>query len=271
MSGTEKLEINGKIIEFNPLPPQPGEKKSARKKAIRAPGSGSIEIEPPQVAVSSAASGGAVNYQTVVRGRNIAHIFIETLLEVDGKRYGPYAKSFLTSPENREVRGLLHPRWSSENKIDFSSTLRIDLLCCKDRFTLACMVPEKYGVKPEDQVWSTEGIYQRGGGVPFRVKFDFDHEGNLIRKTGFYDASADGIYTPFELLIEEGDTFEPFASVYENDFTVGQVTLNPLMMCANTLPKWVQQDAPASDYHVGVSVEDFDGKTTASYCSFTIK
>jgi len=269
MSSVDKFEINGKQIEFNLLSPMPGGKKPLKKKTDRAPGSGSIEIEPLQLSVTSAPSGLEVNCQTVVRGKNIAHVFAETLLETGGKKYGPFSKRFLSSPENREVRGILHPRWSSENSIEFSSALRIDLLYCKDRFTLVCMIPEKYGVTPEDQVWSTEGIYQRGGGVPFRVKLEFDHEGNLIRKTGFYDASADGVYAPFELMIEEGDTFEPFASIYNNDCNVGQVTLNPLMMCANTLPSWVQQDAPAGKYHVGVSVEDFDGKTTASYSTLS--
>ena len=271
MSNVDKFEINGKQIEFSLLPPVPGDIKPLKKKTGRAPGSGSIEIEPLQLSVTSATYGSAVNCQTVVRGKNIAHIFTEILLETGGKKYGPFSKRFITSPENREVRGILHPRWSSENSIEFSFALQVDLLCCKDRFTLACMIPEKYGVDPEDQVWSTEGIYQRGGGVPFRVKFEYDHGGNLIRKTGFYDASADGVYAPFELMIEEGDTFEPYASIYKIDSVVGQVSLNPLMMCANTLPLWVQQDAPAGKYHIGVSVEDFDGKTTASYSPLSMQ
>jgi len=136
---------------------------------------------------------------------------------------------------------------------------------------MACMTPECYGVEPDAQIWSLEGIYQRGGGEPFRVKLEFDNQGALVRKTGFYPTAVNGEVSPFELLIEDGDTFEPFVTLIDEKGELSTGTVNPIMLGGGNQLHWQRIDACPGTYHVGVVVEDFDGQSTRSHTVLTIK
>jgi hypothetical protein len=271
MANKEKINFNGMELQFTPVQTDSGESKAVKKKITRAPGSGAIEISSPVVSPDSISTGQVVTCKTSISGKNIGQIFSDVALQVGENLYGPISRGFLQAPTDREVRGVKHPRWTVENETEFEFIPQIKLLYSGEAFTLACMIPEKYGVEAEKQVWSIEGVYQRGGGEPFRVRFEFDHKGALISKTGFYPALSDGVFSPFELLIEDGDTFEPYASVLEKDGTEGMVTLNPIMLYGGELPHWELSDAPTGTYQIGVMVEDFDGKTFEKHSPVMVK
>ena len=266
-----KIDYKGKELEFTPVKTDSDEKQAAKKKATRAPGSGTIEISSPSLSADSISKDQTVTCKTSINGKNISQIFSDVVLQIGDNLYGPILREFLPAPTDREVRGVKHPRWAAENEIEFEFVPQVKLLYSGEAFALACMIPEKYGVEAQEQVWSIEGVYQRGGGEPFRVKFEFDHKGTLIGKTGFYPASTDGVFSPFELLIEDGDTFEPYATISEKNGVEVLATLNPIMLCSGELPHWELSDAPTGTYQIGVVVEDFDGKTFEKHSPVMVK
>ena len=135
---------------------------------------------------------------------------------------------------------------------------------------MACMLPEQYGKIAEDQIWRLEGIYQRGGGEPFTARLDFDNQGSLIRKIGFYPSSIKGVASPFELFIEDGDTFEPYVTLLSETGEASLATVNPIMLGGGNLLHWVRAEAPKGTYQVGVVVEDFDGQMHRKYSSLVV-
>jgi len=262
---------NGKKLEFTPLKSGMHEEISPSDAVIHAPGQGSYEISDPILSADVISEGESVTCKVSIKGKNISQVSSETMIQIGHYKVGPVLNSFLQAPKNREIKGILHPRWGSENEIEFELKPAGRLLYCGEGFTLACMTPEYYGVEPDAQVWTLEGIYQRGGGEPFRVKLVFDNRGNLVRKTGFYPTSVGDVASPFELLIEDGDTFEPYVTMINDKGEIGIGTVNPIMLGGGNQLHWEQVEACPGTYHIGVVVKDFDGKEKRTYTALTIK
>lgn len=271
MASKLKFKCNGKEFEIKPVKADKNVNLANKTPATLAPGAGDIEISTPILSAETVTSGGEISCKTTISGRNIAQISLEVMLQLGRKMVGPICRDFLRSPEDRETKGILRPRWTAENGVEFNVPSGLKLLYCGEGFTLACMWPERYGTAADDQTWNLEGVYQRGGGEPFRARFEFDHQGALIRKTGFYPTSMRGLISPFELFIEDGDTFEPYVTILTDGKEEGLATVNPIMLGGGCLLHWVPAETPDGIYHVGVLVEDFDGQEHRKYSSFTIK
>jgi len=261
------LKCNGKKLTITPLAME--RDLPAGNPMVVAPGHGEIEISTPDLSNEADYVGKPITCKVEVTGKNIAQISSEIMLRIGKTLVGPLYRDYLVSPTDREVKGIRHPRWTSENDIVFNVTPTIKLLYCGEGFTLACMRPENYGVVAEAQIWLLEGVYQRGGGEPFRARLEFNNQGDLIKKTGFYPASLDGLVSPFELFIEDGDTFEPYVTLISDKGEESLATVNPVML-GGCLPIWVKDDVPEGTYNVGVTVEDFDGKSTSRFSAVTI-
>lgn len=270
---TKKITLmcNGKKLEITPLISEVNEKVTPKISGVHAPGQGSFEISEPVLSANTISEGDSVSCKVDIKGRNIGQIMSEMMIQVGHYWVGPVQNHFLRSLKDREVKGIIHPLWEAENEIEFEFKPAGRLLYCGEGFTMACLTPEHYGVEPGAQIWSLEGIYQRGGGEPFRVKLEFDNRGALVRKTGFSPASMGGLYSPFELLIEEGDTFEPYVTLINDKGEISTGTVNPIMLGGGNQLHWEQIDACPGTYQVGVVVKDFDGQKTRVYTPLTIK
>ena len=271
MAKKHSFVCNGKTIEVTPVVEENESSSSHQDLAVRAPGGGDFIITEPELSVDSITPAGAVKCRVSVNGKNIRQISSEWMLKVKELQIGPFNRDFLRSPEDREVRGLRHPHWEAENALEFESAPTINLLYCGEGFTLACMQPEIYGAEIEEQIWSLEGVYQRGGGEPFRARLEFNHLGALVKKTGFYPIAENGVVSPFELFIEDGDTFEPYVSLIRKDGKEGLGIVNAVMLGGGNQLHIETASAPAGIYQVGVRVEDFDGKTSARYSALTVE
>ncbi|EKD88562.1 MAG: peptidase C11 clostripain [uncultured bacterium] len=261
---------NGKKIECTPLPSDADDGDSQKKSSVSTPGRGSFTISDLVLSNDSISEGESLTCKTTIKGKNISQIAIEVMLQVNNFKVGPIQHEYLHALKNREIKGVVHPHWEEENEIEFEIIPESRLLCCGECFTIACMTPERYGVEPEAQIWNLEGIYQRGGGEPFRVKLEFDNQGALVRKTGFYPALAGGVVSPFELLIEDGDTFEPYVTMINEKGELSTGSVNPIMLGGGNLLHWEQIYVCPGTYHIGLAIEDFDGQKTRVYTDFTI-
>jgi hypothetical protein len=264
------FKCNGKDLEITPVVSGTINDQIHEKSAIYAPGRDSLEISTPVLSAKTVSASTPILCKVAIKGKNIAQITAEVMLQLGKKLIGPICRDFLRSPVDHEIKGGLHPHWSVENDVEFEITPTLRLLYCGEGFTLACMWPEQYGVEAEAQIWSIEGVYQRGGGEPFRAKLEFDNQGQLVRKTGFYPASQGALVSPFELFIEDGDTFEPYITLLAETGEESLATVNPIMLGGGYLLHWVQVKAPAGDYRVGISVEDFDDQLYRNYSLLTI-
>lgn len=265
------LMVNGKKLVITPLTSGVIGETLPINSEVHAPGQGSFEISNPTLSANTISESDDLSCQVTVKGNNINQIFSELMIQLGSYLVGPVLCYFLHSAKNREIKGVVHPHWESENVVDFVLDASMRLLCCGEGFTLASMTPKRYGVEAEAQIWILQGIYQRGGGEPFRARFEFDHKGNLVHKTGFCPKSIEDVVSPFELLIEEGDTFEPFVTLIDDKGDVGIGTVNPIMLGGGNLPHWERIGVIAGTYQVGVVVEDFDGKVDRKYSKLTIK
>lgn len=265
------IKCKGKKIEITPIIAEKTEDQPGGIINITAPGKGDVEISQPELSAASVAVNTPVRCKVTVKGRTVAQVFQESLFQSDGTMIGPLHCDYLGAPSEREVKGIVHPRWAAENQIEFEITPRLNLLTCGKRFTLACLSPEYYGVDPDKQIWSLEGVYQRGGGEPFRAKLEFDTEGRLVNKTGFYPAARAGSVTPFDLLVEEGDTFEPYVTLLSPDGTESLGTARPVVLSDGNALKIERAEPSEGIYQIGVAIEDFDGQITRKFSSLTIE
>lgn len=262
---------NGKMIEVTPVVENVENDRTHQDLEIRAPGRGDFIISEPALSAESITPAQTVRCRVSVNGKNIGQITAEWMLQVKNTLVGPVSRDFQHAPEDREVRGLRHPRWAAENELEFEGVPAVKLLYCGEGFTLACLQPEIYSAAKEEQIWSLEGVYQRGGGEPFRVRLEFNDQGVLVKKTGFYPASENGLVSPFELFIEDGDTFEPYVTLINSDGDEQLGSVNPVMLGGGNLLHIETATAPAGVYLVGVRVEDFDGKTSARYSPLNVQ
>lgn len=262
---------NGRKLEIKPLASSLEGEIPHKTSEIHAPGRGVFEISEATLSANVISEGESVTFKTIIKGKNVGQITNEVMKQSGTTKIGPVQKGFLLAPKSREVRGIVHPRWEEENEIEFELTPAERILCCGESFTMASMTPERYGVDPDMQIWSQEGIYQRGGGEPFRAKLEFNNHGALVRKTGFSPASVGGVASPFELLIEDGDTFEPCVTLIDKKGEIRTGTANPIMLGGGNLLQWRSIEAWPGVYHVGLVIEDFDGQETRVYSKITIE
>ncbi len=264
------VKCRGKKIEITPVKVDRSEDQFDDSDTMTAPGGGEIEIPQPELSADSIETGQPVKCKVIVKGQAIAHIFQESMLQVGDKLVGPLTRDYLRSASDRQVKGITRPRWEAVNQIEFESLPRLDLLYCGTSFTLACLSPVFYGVTPENQIWALEGIYQRGGGEPFRVKLEFDADGRLVNKTGYYPTAHAEIAVPFALLFEEGDTFEPYVTLTSSDGSVTLATASPVMLSDGNALRVEKAQPPKGVFQIGIAVEDFDGQVKRSYTPLTM-
>jgi hypothetical protein len=254
------FKCHGKKMEIIPIAGGIEKDSLVGDAVIFTPGRSQIEISKPVLSAENVSVDEPITCTVTVNGKNIAHIYSEVLLQAGDTLIGPVCRDFIHSPADHEVKGILHPHWMVENTLEFKLTPRLCLLYCGVGFTLACMQPEQYSKVDDQQIWSVEGVYQRGGGEPFRAKLEFNNEGTLVQKSGFYPASAEGLVSPFELFIEDGDTFEPYITMISESGEEQLATINPVMLGGGNLLHFKHANVPAGTFHVGVYVEDFDGQ-----------
>ncbi|PKN98781.1 MAG: hypothetical protein CVU42_11225 [Chloroflexi bacterium HGW-Chloroflexi-4] len=262
---------NGKKLIFIPMASEGKELSTHKISNMKAPGQGLVEISEPVLSNGIICEGEGVSCNATIKGKNIRQISLEVMLQIGSYMVGPIKREILQAPENREIKGVVHPRWGTDNEIDHVFKPASGLLHSGEGFTLACMLPVWYGVEPDAQIWSLEGVYQRGGGEPFHVKLEFDNRGSLVRKTGFSPASVGGVDAPFELLIEDGDTFEPYVTLINEKGQLLTGTVNPIMLGGGNHLHWEKIEACPGDYQVGIAVEDFDGQWSRVFTPLTIK
>jgi len=228
-------------------------------------GKNPIEITTPVLSIPSTLPTPLISCKTMVSGIEIDNISSEVMVRLGDTLVGPVQKHFLVPESVREIAGANRPDWGAQNNIQFDVSINLRLLYCGEGFTLACMHPQRYGVDDGDQIWGLEGVYQRGGGEPFRVKLEFDNQGALVRKTGFYAAITGGDISPFELLIEDGDTFEPFVCLIKMNGEESFGTVNPIMLGGGFIPHWVQVEAPDEIFSVGIVASNKSGCKFRAY------
>lgn len=262
------LKYAGQKFEIYPVKE---EENKVEKPFVKAPGRALVEISEPVLSAEAVQVGQPVSCKVEVNSESIASIHSVVFYQVKKALIGPVAQDVLRSREERELKGILRPRWAEKNVVEFSVIPQFTLICCGENKTVACMKPELYGVPSDQQIWSVEGVYQRGGGEPFRARFEFDGQGRLMRKTGFYPASAMGVVAPFELFIEDGDTFESYVSVLDRNGEECRATMKPLLLTSTEGLCWQKGDSFEGVFHIGVSVTDFDGQITRKMSSIKIE
>ncbi len=260
MTNKYKFKVGAEEVGIEPLKRGRFETLTTQPGSVSAPGAGEIFIGDVHHIITTPDKEGFSRFKVEVKGRNIAQIYTEVWMRQGNRLAGPLRTEFLKAPKEREVRGIKHPRWSEQNEIEFTASATIRHLECGESHAIVSVKAEKYSAEPSAQIWGVEGVYQRGGGEPFRVTLVFDNSGKLIRKTGFYPASGREVVAPFDLILEEGDTFEPLMMVINEKKEISWGTLNPIMVrqgCPFTL---TESANPTSETVLDILVEDFDGQ-----------
>lgn len=256
MTNEFTFSLGDRTIKIEPLKGERATPGEARPVSRSVPGAGEIEIG----AIEEFSRDPEARYRVRVNGRNIAQVRAQAWLKEGDHLAGPLRTEFLQASKEREVKGIKHPRWGAQNDIEFTVPPKATFVTCADASTLACIQAESYAAEPGTQVWSTEGVYQRGGGEPFRVKLEFNDSGELIRKIGYYPASGRGPVAPFDLILEEGDTFEPFIYILDSDGKLFSASASPIVIKEGSALRLVDMNLRIEEISVGIVVEDFDGQ-----------
>jgi hypothetical protein len=222
------------------------------------PGEGQVEFKKLSLSANTLSKGGSLTLNAEIEGKQIAHIFVEVYLKVEGQRLGPLVQEYIQAPENKEVGGVVYPVWGKKISISQPIALGFPVLTSGKQSTLGAASPEKYALVDSGKSYRMHGLLvMKNGSETYKARARFDAAGKLISMTAVKEQHGKGFSR--EITLKPGDTFQPLVKIYPAadmeeglEFAADQVDAG-LGMQRTTRQPW------AGDYEVGLRVQDVDG------------
>lgn len=167
---------------------------------VPAPGLGeNIQISPLRLSSESIISGESIRVQTSISGKQIANIYLLTLLEKDNDNYFLYYLDYFRGVDVREEEGVYYPVWKMDNgsiPIDIQWVPSSFGVCNGKVCSFAHLNPEAFGKLDEESMYSTAGryVFKEDNIVrDARMYFRNDDEASMTRVTGFTGGTGTGL------------------------------------------------------------------------------
>jgi hypothetical protein len=225
-----------------------------------APGKGLVEFKKLSLSASTLRKDEVLTLKAEIEGEQIAHIYVEVYLKVDGQRIGPMIQEFVLSAENKEVGGVTYPVWGKKISISQNVPLGFPVLSHGGQSTLGAASPEKYTLVDSEKSYRMHGLLGlKNGSESYKARARFDANGKLISMTAVKEQHGKGFSR--EITLKPGDTFQPLLKIFPAseledglEFAADQVDADLSLMRSIQKP-W------AGDYEVGLRVQDVDGNS----------
>jgi hypothetical protein len=259
----------GLKIAFNE--PEIGSAPFKSDNSAGAPGSGNYRINTMRLAEDTIVPGEVLDLSVQIFGENIAYLFTEIFFQDKEYYYGPVTQEYVSTKDEKEIHGVLHPVWESEINLTLEITPTLRILTNGEAAAFAFMQTVGYG----QEVYQLEGLYtKKDSGNSNRARLKFDASGELTDKRVIQEKR--GRLVSHELAIKTGDLFIPAVQVM-TDQNLSNPRMHTIHGLSDTLVKteepfhWVDESAIPGDYLLGLVIEDFNGDQTRHFVPFTIK
>jgi len=263
---------SGRRFEAKPggVPPQPTPAQG------KSPGRGRIRVSPIHLSSDTVRRGDSIIVSADIEGENIGYIYLFTgMLDAQANSLFVADMDYLESGQDRTVDGVTYPDWGEGAfTLEFEWEPLFFGIDDGQTTVTALFSPQRYGINPDDAVYTVDGIYQYADGEQRYARLYFDNgTGQLKQVFGYTDANFTGAAR--EILPHPGDKFTVLELWYDLDDqgrTVnvasepgGTITFGdqPLM--------WTELDPPPGQYQIGFIVEDLDGNRTPVFATVTVR
>ncbi|MHC1783363.1 MAG: hypothetical protein AB9891_11530 [Anaerolineaceae bacterium] len=267
------FEYNGKMLQLSKVEPEPGSQSPSVLPVVNAPGAGNIEIGAITLSAEKIAPGEALTLSAQVKGRQIAFVFTEILLHDPalGQAYGPVMRDYTQAEQNKEIGGVLHPKWEEDFHLTLTITPSLHLVTDGIDSAFGFLIPAAYGLA---ECW-LDGLYTSlDEATRRRVRITFDGAGKTKSLVAFQESG--GRSAPHALTLSQGDQFSPFVQVLHSPVDENhawqevQGFSTPLTYRGQPL-RWVKEPPLPGDYLVGLLIQDMDGGLTRKYAPLAIR
>jgi hypothetical protein len=248
----------------------------ARGSAIRAPGSGQIQVSPVRLSSQTAAPGQPTVLSADISGQNIGFIYLFV------GYYDQAANSifladtdFLESSDTRQIDGVNYPDWGAggDFTLEFEWEPVVFALSDGQQSVTALFQPQDYGATFEQAVYTVDGAYTFAGTGETRSARLYFSNSKLTRVTGITGAGELG--APSEITPQPGDTFtiqERWLDLDASGKVSGTATQAGATLTFSDQPfQWKTLDAAPGDYIVGFILTDLDGNAQQVFTNVTVQ
>jgi len=252
-------------------PEQQARAVPASDQALRAPGSGDIQVSPLQLSKTSIAIGQTTLMSADVSGDNIGYIyFFAGYLDTRVNSLYVLDMDYLETDPTREVNGVYYPTWSESNefRLEFEwEPIVFNITDGQSTYT-TLFQPRSYGVSDEQAVYSVEGIYSfEDGSEPQNAHLLFS-DGVLQQVIAF---TGDDTGAPHEVIPVAGDRFTIIETWLDQSTGKQATQEGGTLVFGDQVFTWEVLNAAAGDYVIGFIVTDMDGNSVRTYNKVTVR
>ncbi len=240
------------------------------------PGRGQIQVSPIQLSATTAAAGEPVLISADIQGENIGYIYLFTgMLDPEAQSLFVADMDFLESGQDHTVDGVTYPDWGEGPfTLEFEWEPLFFGIDDGTHTVTALFAPLRYGAKPEDAVYTVDGIYTYADGEQRYARLHFDNgTGQLKQVFGYTNQDFSGAAR--EILPQPGDQFTVLEKWFDLDAQgkkIGVASEPGGTVTFGDAPLvWRELDAPPGTYEVGFVVQDLAGNSYPVYASVTVK
>ncbi|MER2599068.1 MAG: clostripain-related cysteine peptidase [Caldilineales bacterium] len=243
--------------------------------ALRTPGAGiNIAIGPIEQSSDTAAPGSPVLFTTEVSGDNIGYItFFVGYYDQANNAIFVADQDYLESSGTQQINGVYYPDWGATPfTLEFEWEPLMFAISDGKTDALAALMPESYGRRGEDAIYTVDGVYTFSDGERRDARMYFQN-GVMTQVFGFTPNISSG--APAQISPQAGDTFTVQQKWLDLD-AQGKVTATSTQL-AETLTfsnqpfTWKELDAAAGNYIFGFTVEDMDGNETSAFAQVAVE
>ncbi len=241
-----------------------------------APGAGRIRVSPIRLSATTVSPGESVLVSADIQGENIGYIYFFTgMLDPRANSLFVADMDFLESGQDRVVDGVTYPDWGEGAfTLEFEWEPLFFGIDDGQTTVTALFSPQRYGLNPDDAVYTVDGVYTYADGETRYARLYFDNgSGQLKQVFGYTDENFTG--SAREILPQPGDTFTALELWYDLDEqgrTVGAASEPGGAVTFGDAPlQWSELDAPPGQYQIGFIVEDLDGNRTPVFATVTVR
>lgn len=242
--------------------------------AMRSPASGGISVDPIWASADEVAIRETVQLTTIVDGENLGYIkLLVGELDQNANSLRLLDADYLQAPDTVEMRGSYYPEWGEGAFIlDFDWEPYVTAITDGETNATVLMNPENYGATSEDAIYSVDGIYTIASDNAPRYARMYFRDGAMTEVYGFSGTGNQG--APAQITPAAGDTFtvlETWLDFNDDGSTTQVQQEGPTLNINPDEPlRWIEMDAAAGQYTVGILVEDLDGQQYPVYTQIEV-
>lgn len=240
------------------------------------PGQGQIQVSPIHLSTTTAAAGEPVLIRADIQGENIGYIYLFIgMLDPEAQSLFVADMDFLESGQDHTVDGVTYPDWGEGPfTLEFEWEPLFFGIDDGAHTVTALFAPLRYGAKPEDAVYTVDGIYTYADGEQRYARLHFDNgTGQLKQVFGYTNQDFSGAAR--EILPQPGDQFTVLEKWFDLDAQgkkIGVASEPGGTVTFGDAPLvWRELNAPPGTYEVGFVVQDLAGNSYPVYASVTVK